>query len=40
MHKPTAWSERLLMRSRRAERTPTSVITGSTIASDQLAMQS
>ena len=40
MHKPTAWSERLLMRSRRAERTPASVITGSTIASDQLAMQS
>ena len=40
MHKPKAWSERLLMRSRRAERTPASVITGSTIASDQLAMQS
>jgi tetratricopeptide (TPR) repeat protein len=40
MHKPTAWSQRLLARSRRAERTSASVITGSTIASDQLAMQS
>jgi tetratricopeptide (TPR) repeat protein len=40
MHKPTAWSERLLARSNRAERTPASAMTGSTIASDQLAMQS
>jgi hypothetical protein len=39
VHKPTAWSERLLARSRRAERTPASAMTGSIIASDQLAMQ-
>jgi tetratricopeptide (TPR) repeat protein len=37
-HKPTAWSERLMARAHRAERTPASVMTGS-IASDQLAMQ-
>jgi hypothetical protein len=40
VHKPTAWSERLMARSRRAERTAASTMTRSTITTDQLVMQS